>query len=52
MAKLYMNRFAIEENDQFEIHVKDFKEWIGKHWLDKEEMYNTVEKVMLSVQQG
>ena len=24
MAKKYMNRFAIEEEDQFEIHVKDY----------------------------
>ena len=23
MCKLYMNRFAIEEDEQFEIHVKD-----------------------------
>ena len=24
MATKYMNRFAIEEDDQFEIHVKDY----------------------------
>ena len=51
MAKKYMNRFAIEEDDQFEIHVKDYKD---KYHYDigKEEMYNAAEEVMLKAKQG
>ena len=46
-----MNRFAIEEDDQFEIHVKDYKD---KYYFDVDEkdIYNTVEEVMLKAQQG
>ena len=44
-----MNRFAIEEDDQFEIHVKDC---IDTDYLDEEEMYNVAEEVMLKAQQG
>ena len=44
-----MNRFAIEEDDQFEIHVKDNKD---KRWIREEEIYNAVEEVMLKAQQG
>ena len=47
MATKYMNRFAIEEDDQFEIHVKDYKDSIrGK------EMYNAAEEVILKAYQG
>ena len=42
-----MNRFAIEEDDQFEIHVKDYKETITA-----EDMLNAAEEVMLKAQQG
>ena len=44
-----MNRFAIEEDDQFEIHVKDYKD---KEWIGEEEIYNAAEEVMLKAQQG
>ena len=50
MAKIYMNRFAIEEDDQFEIHVKDYKD---KYDMDNEkDMYNAAKEVMLKAQQG
>ena len=42
-----MNRFAIEEDDQFEIHVTD-----NKNYMYKQEMYNVAEKVMRKAQQG
>ena len=46
-----MNRFAIEEDDQFEIHVKDYKD---KDWYNprEEDIYNAAEEVMLKAQQG
>ena len=49
MANLYMNRFAIEEDDQFEIHVKDYKIY---NWTGEEEMYTAAAEVMLRAQQG
>ena len=49
MARKYMNRFAIEEDDQFEIHVKDYKD---KKRIDEEDFYNAAEEVMLKAQQG
>ena len=47
MARKYMNRFAIDEDDQFEIHVKDYK-------CDNKYMYNAAaaEEVMRKAQQG
>ena len=44
-----MNRFAIEEDDQFKIHVKDYRD---RQWIEKEDMYNAAEEVMLKAQQG
>ena len=46
-----MNRFSIEEDDQFEIHVKDYKD---KYYYDvrQQDYYNTAEEVMLKAQQG
>ena len=44
-----MNRFAIEENDQFEIHVKDYKDQNG---LYKEDIYNAAKEVLLKAQRG
>ena len=46
-----MNKFTIEEADQFEIHVKDYPD---KGYLDigNEEMCNTAEEVMRKAQQG
>ena len=44
-----MNRFAIEEDDQFEIHVKDYT----KLYEDIEEgFYNAAKEVILKAQQG
>ena len=46
-----MNRFAIEEDDQFEIHVKDYtdKDFYN---FGGEVMYNAAEEVMRKAQQG
>ena len=44
-----MNRFAIEEDDQFEIHVKDYTD---KERIWNKEMYNAAKEVMLKAQQG
>ena len=49
MARKYMNRFAIEEDDQFEIHVKDYKDI---NWIEQEDFYNAAEEVMLKAKQG
>ena len=50
MAKMYMNRFAIEEDDQFEIDVKHCTYHYSN--IDDEEMYNAATEVMLKAQQG
>ena len=44
-----MNRFAIEEDDQFEIHVKDYKD---ENYFRKKDFYNAAEEVMLKAQKG
>ena len=44
-----MNRFAIGEDDQFEIHVKDYT---NKGWIGEKEMYNATEELMLKAQEG
>ena len=44
-----MNRFAITEEDQFEIHVKDYN---NKMHIEGEDIYNAAEKVMRKAQQG
>ena len=44
-----MNRFAIEEEDQFEIHVKDYTDK-GDVW--EEDVNKAAEEVMLKAQQG
>ena len=49
MARIFMNRFAIEEDDQFEIHVKDYRD---QRWLEEGKIYNAAEDVMLKAQQG
>ena len=46
-----MNRFAIEEDDQFEIHVKDYPHKYP-HNIGKKEMNNVAEEVMLKAKQG
>ena len=37
----YLNRFSIEEDDQFEIHVKDYSDF-----------YNAAKEVILKAKQG
>ena len=49
MARIYMNRFAIDEEDKFEIHVKNYS---YQYDAETEEMYNAAEKVMLKAQEG
>ena len=51
MARKYLNRFSIEEDDQFEIHVKDYTD---KHWRDvsEEDFYNAAKEVIRKAQQG
>ena len=51
MARKYMNRFSIEEDDQFEIHVKHYKA-ADKGWIYEEDIYNAAKEVMLKAQQG
>ena len=48
MARKYMNRFAIEEEDQFEIHVKEYNDKIQ---IGVEETFKAAEEVMLKAQQ-
>ena len=50
MLKMYMNRFAIEEDDQFEIHVKRCA--YQYLYIDEKVMYNAAKEVMLKAQQG
>lgn len=50
LTKIYMNRFAIQEDDQFEIH---FKYYIGRRcFLGKDEICNVAAEVMLKARQG
>jgi len=51
MARKYMNRFAIEEDDQFEIHVKDHTDKRYNE-IGQEEIYNAAEEVILKAQHG
>ena len=49
MPRQYMNRFAIKEDDQFEIHVKVYKE---QDYICEEDFYNAAEEVLLKAQEG
>ena len=49
MAIKYLNRFSIEEDDQFEIHVKDYPD---KWYLNETDCYNAAKDVILKAQQG
>ena len=51
MGRKYINRFAIEEDDQFEIHVKDYKDKYDFQVREKD-YYNAAKEVMLKAQQG
>ena len=44
-----MNRFAIAEDDHFEIHVKDYSDRFN---IFVEDINNAAEEVMLKTQQG
>ena len=46
-----MNRFAIEEDDQFEIHVKDYPDK-NDHIISVTDYYNAAKEVILKAQQG
>ena len=48
MAIKYLNRFSIEEDDQFEIHVKDYLEFT----ISETDYYNAAKEVILKAQQG
>ena len=44
MTKKYTNRFAIDEDDQFEIHVKDYT---GQDDIDEGDFYKAVQEMIL-----
>ena len=47
----YLNRFSIEEDDQFEIHVKDYPNKDDDN-MSEADYYNAAKEVMLKAQQG
>ena len=49
MGNIYMNRFAIQEEDQFEIHIKQVEIDV---LIYEEQMKNAAEEVMLKAQEG
>ena len=51
MAIKYMNRFAIEENDQFEIHVKDYSNKFRSD-MSAADYYKAAYEVILKAHQG
>ena len=51
MAIKYLNRFSIEEDDQFEIHVKDFPDKYRRN-ISGTDYYNVAKEVILKAQQG
>ena len=51
MAIKYLNRFSIEEDDQFEIHVKDYPNKYDNH-MSETDYYNAAKEVILKAQQG
>ena len=54
MAIKYLNRFSIEEDDQFEIHliihVKDYPD--EDYPMSETDVYNAAKEVILKAQQG
>ena len=50
MAIKYLNRFCIEEDDQFEIHVKDYT--FNYYHMSETDYYNAAKEVILKAQQG
>ena len=51
MAIKYLNRFSIEEDDQFEIHVKDYSDKRYSN-MSETDFYNAAKEVILKAQQG
>ena len=51
MAIKYLNRFFIEEDDQFEIHVKDYPNRYGIT-INETDYYNAAKEVIPKAQQG
>ena len=51
MGIKYLNRFSIEEDDQFEIHVKDYPETDDDD-MREEDYYNAAKEVIRKAQQG
>ena len=47
----YLNRFSIEEDDQFEIHVKDYPDKYRFN-ISQTDYYNVAREVILKAQQG
>ena len=47
----YLNRFSIEKDDQFEIHVKDYLYNDG-YDMSETDYYNAAKEVILKAQQG
>ena len=51
MAIKYLNRFSIEEDDQFEIHVIDYPDkWYYN--MSEADYYNAAKEVILKAQRG
>ena len=50
MATTYMNRFAMNEDDWFEIHVKHCTHPVMA--IDENEIHSVVEEVMFQAHQG
>ena len=56
----YLNRFSIEEDDQVEIHVKDYLDKHVENMSERDHIYyyykrlyyNAAKEVMLKAQQG
>ena len=50
MTRKYMNRFAIEEDDQFEIHVKEYPNKYSFN-INEIDYYNAAKEVILKAKQ-
>ena len=50
MAIKFLNRFSIEEDDQFEIHVKDYPDKSG--YMSATDIIDAGNRVILKAQQG
>ena len=51
MAIKYLNRFSIEEDDQFEIHIKDYPGKNG-NGMNGIEYYNVAKELILKANKG